>query len=422
MRISRPALVLSACLTLAASSVRAHWGAPKPDTPAADLADYLNGGGKAAAKTLPKEIVLYVYGGADPKFEFSSRMNAAVDYTPNLVHVRVEGGAELALRLGEILKAGSRITKLVIDAHGAPGLTEAVDRSDLPRFKGLDAVFAPNTDIIFHSCSVAEGAEGRRFLKDVGATLLTKGGTVTAATGTFYFYGDRTSRTLMPDVEGFSPKGWLRYSAAPGGGGTFTYIPVGVQEVGEKGDARLRQAEALAKSQARVDRFLAGAGVDAGAKAADLTVRADEWCASNCVRGAEIVAQAHLDVKHRVLREGVKSFSPALVPAVDQAHKAATQGLRAATARVQGTISRGAALTRKGIAVLSSETQKRLDDVTRLREAGIRAAGNAARRVWKAEVYGRFETAQAGVQWTKKAAARASSWGAARLKEIRSLF
>lgn len=412
MKKTLASLALPACLLFASSAVRAQWasqGAGLPVKPSAGASS-----ASAAAKPLPKEIILYVYGGNDPSFEFSSRMNASADATPNLVHLKVSGGTELIGRLREIQAAGSRITKLVIDAHGAPGLTEAMDSSDLPRFKGLDAVFAPGTDIIFHSCSVAVGEEGRRFLKNVGTTLLTKGGTVTAAEGTFYFYGDKVSRALMPDFEGYSPKGWVRYTAVAGGGGSFQYIPVGVEEVGEKGDARLRQAEALAQLHARVERTMQGAALLGGSRAVEFKVGADAWLADKGVGAAGAVARSQLDFQHALVRAGAKAFLPRAVPAIDQAHAAAVGELKAQTAGLQRSIDAGAALARKGISAAESKAQAALDEAARLKEAGIRAAGTFARETWKAEVEGAATLYNA----SRQAASEAKEAVAKRLRSL----
>jgi hypothetical protein len=147
----------------------------------------------------------------------------------------------------------------------------------VPAFIGLDRVFAPGAEIVFHSCSVAEGADGKRFLEDVARTLLRKGGRVTAP---LWYYAGGTPRLrsavgpLGGKLEGWSLAGWLRFELRPDGTGSFKRLLPGTQETRELGQTlsdQGRDAYRRVESRARAAAGAAAAGArraESGARAA----------------------------------------------------------------------------------------------------------------------------------------------------------
>lgn len=365
------------------------WGAPMPG-PATRLAGHLNASPVPAKAPdgLPTEIILYVAGGNDKSFNFSARMHAVVDATPELIHLHAPAPADLVAGLKRLKDLNVRVSKLAIDAHGAPAHTEVISRDNLPQFDGLGAAFSPNAKILFHSCSVANGEAGRRFLVDIGKTLLPKGGTITAAVGTYYFYGSNAGG-IYPILPGYTPQGYIRYTALPGGmEGLFGYVPFGAQEYGERADAEIRKMEGLARLSVKAERMVKGLGVQLGADALDAQAGAMDWLADRSAAGAQFLAQSQLDASHRLARSGSNLVAPTLTPAVDAAHGAAGARIRFAARTVKSDLAAVRTLAEKGIERAEDGAQAALDAELSLREAALKAGGIVAREAWEQSYYG----------------------------------
>lgn len=203
-------------------------------------------------------IVLQVYnvdhdGEVDPIIEPEVEINYRSNKTADRRVLEVTGPQDFAVKLRRLRDEGVRIRRLYLQAHGRPGGNTIIDDDSLPSFQGLDDAFVPGAEVLFQSCSVGQGEEGMRFLKNMGRTLLPKGGRITAPVWTYLTMGstkDRVETALLTPAplwakpfiivaglrtNGVSPLGNLRYDAPPGGGdGSFTYLQPGVAEVREQ--------------------------------------------------------------------------------------------------------------------------------------------------------------------------------------------
>ncbi len=387
----------------------AQWSAPVAGSPAAQLADYLNKAGRGSAsvlpKDIPKQVIIYAYGGSDKNIEFQSRANAAVSATPEVLHLKVAFGADFTAQLKAIQKTGAKISKLVIDSHGSAGSSQVFGSADLSGMKGLDAAFAAPADIYFHACNVAVGKAGEKFLQDIGSTLLTKGGSVTGTVGEYADFGKL--RYATPEIEGMTVKGYTRYRVYPGGKGEFSYIPLGVQEGAERMDAKIRQAESLARIKTKTDRMMAGLAVDAAELFGASAVRANNIVGTGALQGGTAVVNANLE-GHRRLAKAVAptSAGPAIDLAVDQ-----TQArIRDQSRKMQKALKDGNNLVKAGGEVLRREIQEELTRAERVQQEVIRIGGTAARVVFESQVYGPWEgfaRANQGATW---AAGKISAW------------
>ncbi len=387
----------------------AEWSAPIPGSPAAQLADYLNktAGGSAAIlpKSVPKQVIVYAYGGRDKNIEFQSRANAVVSATPEVLHLKVAFDSDFTAELKAIQKTGAKISKLVIDSHGSAGSSQVFGSADLPGMKGLDAAFAAPADIYFHACNIAVGKAGEDFLKKIGSTLLTKGGSVTGTAGEYADFGNL--RYATPDIEGMTLKGYVRYRVYPGGKGDFSYIPVGVQEGAERVDSRIRQAEALARIKTKSDRMMAGLAVVSAEVLEASYLRANLIIGINSIQGGTAVVNANLE-GHRRLAKAVapNSAGPAIDLTVDQ-----TQArIRDQSRKMQKALNDGTNLMKAGGEILRQEVQKELTRAERVQQEVIVIGGTAARVVFESQVYGPLEgfaRAKQGASW---AAGKLSAW------------
>ena len=379
----------------------AEWSAPIPGSPAAQLADYLNktAGGSAAIlpKSVPKQVIVYAYGGRDKNIEFQSRANAVVSATPEVLHLKVAFDSDFTAELKAIQKTGAKISKLVIDSHGSAGSSQVFGSADLPGMKGLDAAFAAPADIYFHACNIAVGKAGEDFLKKIGSTLLTKGGSVTGTAGEYADFGNL--RYATPDIEGMTLKGYVRYRVYPGGKGDFSYIPVGVQEGAERVDSRIRQAEALARIKTKSDRMMAGLAVVSAEVLEASYLRANLIIGINSIQGGTAVVNANLE-GHRVRPTRRPQFRrPAIDLTVDQPWPI----------RVKAGDAEGPQRRKQSHEGRKSSGRKfRRTDPRRARQR-IVIGGTAARVVFESQVYGLegFARAKQGASW----AAGLSAWG-----------
>ena len=202
-------------------------------------------------------IVLQVYnvdrnGEVDAIIEPEADVNFRTNRTSDRRLLEVTGPQDFAAKLRKLRDQGVRIRRLYLQAHGRPGGNTIIDEDSLPSFQGLDDAFVPGAEVLFQSCSVAQGEEGMRFLKRMGRTLLPKGGRITAPVWTYFTVGsakDRLETALLTPaplwakpfiliaglrMNGISPLGNLRYDVDPeGGDGEFTYLQPGVAEVRE---------------------------------------------------------------------------------------------------------------------------------------------------------------------------------------------
>lgn len=400
---------LAALVYAAPAPLAAQWTAPVPGSPAARLAEYLNktGAGSAAIlpKDVPRQVVVYAYGGTDKNIEFQSRANAVIAATPEVLHLKVSFGPDFTARLKGIQKTGAKISKLVIDSHGSAGSSQVFGSGDLAAMKGLDSAFAAPADIYFHACNIAVGKAGEKFLQDIGTTLLAKGGSVTGTVGEYNDFGPL--RYGMPEVEGMTLKGYLRYKVYPGGKGDFSYIPVGVQEVGERADARIRQAEALARAKTKTDRMIAGFAVDTIKLFGDASVDATKTVGGGALSGGGFLMNANLE-GHRRLAKAVAPGGAA--PVIDYTVNTAQVQLRDQSRKMRKKLDEGAVVVKVGSEIIRQDIQRGLTRAERIQQDVIQIGGTAVRTVWETQYYGPLESfsrAKDGATWL---AGKASAW------------
>lgn len=176
--------------------------------------------------TLPRPgdtVLLHVFstkvdGRRDLRVETRARVKHALHFTSDRVLAQADSAAELAGILRELVSRKLTVRKLILDSHGCSAYTPIVESGSVDQLSGLDVAMAPDAEISFIACGVAEDAEGRRFLEKLGRTLLTKGGAVVAAKDTYYdssFLG--TSR------------GFVEVRVLPGGETRFEEVGPGAQ-------------------------------------------------------------------------------------------------------------------------------------------------------------------------------------------------
>lgn len=210
------------------------------------------------AAALPERpIVLHVLynpaAGGDARLQDNAYITHVTNYTAGRRVLKVDGAADFAARLGQLKKDGVRVRQLIIDAHGSPASTQIMDADTVKGFAGLEGLFAPGAEILFSSCNTGKGDEGIAFMRQVGKTLLSRGGgRVTAAVDYVRFLPAHLRPLAGPaalaqgDV---SLRGYLQLRVEPGGEGRLYYLPPGGQEFLSQVDTRAHQAVDLARFQ-----------------------------------------------------------------------------------------------------------------------------------------------------------------------------
>jgi hypothetical protein len=91
---------------------------------------------------------------------------------------------------------------LIVNTHGGPGCIQLGDKTEVKGGSFLPMSFrnanflSPGARLLFEGCNVGEGADGDKFLDDVGGYLLNgKGGIIGAATSATF---DNWSSTGIP--------------------------------------------------------------------------------------------------------------------------------------------------------------------------------------------------------------------------------
>jgi len=221
-------------------------------------------------------IVLHVYStnrgdGEDPMVEANARITNAVNKSPGRRLVRAQTSEDFARELQKLKTEGVRVRKLVIEGHGAPGFMGAVDSGSLASLKGMDEVFAPGAEIVFHSCSIAQGPEGVRFIRDMSKTLLARNGGTIVAPVWYYLWFRSEARPFMGQAAGQlggSPLGYMEARVAPGGEVRLLYTQPGVHEVREAAGDGVDRVENLMAAAHKGEKSLVRGFVETAADVA----------------------------------------------------------------------------------------------------------------------------------------------------------
>src|SRR5665647_2448310 len=117
----------------------------------------------------------------DFRFKAAARTVCGRNTPMHLVH----DDKELQSILTKYATSCKRISELVIHGHSSPGflnLAGILPNSVRPLLGGYDCLMEPNAEVKVTGCNSGKGCAGGLLMYRLAETLLTKGGTLTAAT------------------------------------------------------------------------------------------------------------------------------------------------------------------------------------------------------------------------------------------------
>ncbi|MFS4458275.1 DUF4347 domain-containing protein [Bdellovibrio sp. HCB2-146] len=134
----------------------------------------------------------------------------------------IQSQEDLRKVFDSLLKKCVKIKDLRIFAHGAPGIAQVIENSNLDlnttreQFASYSCLMAPNANIALMSCNTGRGCRGEDFMANFAQTMLPKGGTFTANTN-YALYGSIFAITspivinLTQKQVTYKPNSWPRF-------------------------------------------------------------------------------------------------------------------------------------------------------------------------------------------------------------------